>query len=66
MDGNHDGDYLQRELDRVRQLLRPGGLLVLDDVSTAWPEIQSVFSSISPDQFQKLSADDRIGLLVRS
>ena len=29
MDGNHDGDYLQRELDRVRQLLRPGGLLVL-------------------------------------
>jgi hypothetical protein len=35
MDGNHDGDYLQRELDRVRQLLRPGGLLVLDDISTA-------------------------------
>ena len=66
MDGNHDGDYLQRELDRVRQLLRPGGLLVLDDVSTAWPEIQWFFNSISPDQFQKLSTDDRIGLLVRS
>jgi predicted O-methyltransferase YrrM len=66
MDGNHDGDYLQRELDRVRQLLRPGGLLVLDEVSTAWPEIQWFFNSISPDQFQKLSTDDRIGLLVRS
>jgi len=66
MDGNHDGDYLQRELDRVRQLLRPGGLLVLDAVSTAWPEIQWFFNSISPDQFQKLSTDDRIGLLVRS
>lgn len=66
LDGNHDGDYLQRELDRVRQLLRPGGLLVLDDVATAWPEIQSVFSAISPDQFRKLSTDDRIGLLVRS
>jgi predicted O-methyltransferase YrrM len=66
MDGNHDADYLQRELERVRQLLRPGGLLVLDDVSTAWPEIQSVFTAISPDRFEKLSADGRIGLLVRS
>jgi predicted O-methyltransferase YrrM len=66
MDGNHDPDYLQRELDRVRQLLRPGGLLVLDDVSEAWPDIQSVFDAISPDRFEKLDADGRIGLLVRS
>lgn len=65
MDGNHDPDYLWRELDRVQQLLRPGGLLVLDDVSTAWPDIQSVFSAISPSQFRKLGGDGRIGLLVR-
>jgi predicted O-methyltransferase YrrM len=65
MDGNHDPDYLERELDRVHQLLRPGGLLVLDDVSAAWPEIQSVFSAISPSRFEKLGSDGRIGVLVR-
>jgi predicted O-methyltransferase YrrM len=66
MDGNHEGDYLRRELGQVHRLLRPGGILVLDDVSAGWPEIQSVFSGTSPDQFQKLGADDRIGLLIRS
>lgn len=66
MDGNHDAGYLQRELDRVYRLLRPGGILVLDDVSAAWPKIQSVFSAISPDRFGKLGTDNRIGLLVRS
>lgn len=66
MDGNHDPDYLGRELDRVQRLLRPGGLLVLDDVSAAWPEIQSVFTAISPSRFRKLAADGRIGVLVRS
>jgi predicted O-methyltransferase YrrM len=66
MDGNHDPDYLERELDRVHQLLCPGGLLVLDDVSVDWPEIQSVFSAISSSRFEKLGADGRIGVLVRS
>jgi predicted O-methyltransferase YrrM len=66
MDGNHDGDYLRRELDRVQGLLRPGGLLVLDDVSNGWPEIQSVFDAISPDRFQRVGADGRIGVLIRA
>jgi predicted O-methyltransferase YrrM len=66
MDGNHDPDYLRRELGRVQHLLRPGGLLVLDDVSKAWPDIQSVFNAIAPSQFKKLGEDGRIGLLVRS
>ncbi|MGE5208444.1 MAG: O-methyltransferase [Alphaproteobacteria bacterium] len=66
MDGNHDPDYLRRELDWVQQLLRPNGLLVLDDVSTAWPDIQSVFNTISPNRFKKLGEDGRIGLLARS
>ena len=66
MDGNHDPDYLGREIDGVQRLLRPGGLLVLDDVSAAWPEIQSVFTAISPSRFGKLGADGRIGVLVRS
>ena len=66
IDGNHEGDYLQRELGQVHRLLRPGGILVLDDVSATWPKIQSVFSGISREQFQTLGADGRIGLLIRS
>jgi predicted O-methyltransferase YrrM len=66
MDGNHDADYLRRELDQVQALLRPGGLLVLDDVSSGWPEIRSLFAAISPDRFQKVGADGRVGVLVRT
>lgn len=32
IDGNHEPAYLSRELAELRTLLRPGGLLVLDDV----------------------------------
>lgn len=32
MDGNHEAQYLRAEMVEVRRLLRPAGLLVLDDV----------------------------------
>lgn len=66
VDGNHEAEYLQRELERVFHLLRPGGLLILDDVADAWPEVQSVFAAIAPDRFEKLGADGRVGILARS
>ena len=66
MDGNHDAEYLRRELEQVHALVRPGGLLVLDDVSSAWPEIQSAFREISEDRFRTLAANGRIGVLVRT
>lgn len=66
MDGNHDAEYLRRELDQVQALVRSGGLLVLDDVSSAWPEIQDAFREISEDRFRKLAANGRIGVLVRT
>ena len=66
MDGNHDAEYLRRELDQVHALLRPGGLLVLDDVSSGWPEIEAAFREIAEDRFQKLGADGRIGVLART
>jgi len=66
IDGNHDPDYLRRELEVVRQLLRPGGLLVLDDVDQWWPEVQAVYAAIAPDKFKKLGADGRIGVLMRT
>jgi predicted O-methyltransferase YrrM len=65
MDGNHDGGYLGRELDEVHRLLRVGGLLVLDDVSDAWPEIQAAFAAIGPDKFETLAANGRIGVLIK-
>jgi predicted O-methyltransferase YrrM len=65
IDGNHEGGYLARELEAVADLLRPDGLLVLDDVGKAWPEIQSVYAAAAPDQFAKVAADGRVGLLRR-
>lgn len=66
IDGNHDAEYLRRELGQIAQLLRPGGLLVLDDVSSGWPAIQSVFEQFSSREFEKILADGRIALLARN
>jgi len=63
MDGNHAGNYLTREIQRVDVLLRHGGLLVLDDVSASWKEIQDVYQTIDPSRYDKLGADERIGVL---
>ena len=66
MDGNHDAAYLRRELEEVHHLLRPGGLLVLDDVSSGWPEIQAVFRELGADRFRTLAADGRVGVLLHT
>ncbi len=63
MDGNHDGAYLRRELGFISELLRPGGVLILDDVSSEWFEIERVFDETT--RFEKLGADGRIGVLRR-
>jgi predicted O-methyltransferase YrrM len=66
MDGNHEAGYLSRELSQVQGLLRKGGILVLDDVSDDWPEIQQAFVGISTEHFTKITSDGRIGLMVRN
>lgn len=49
LDGNHDAEYLRAELEPVAALLRPGGLLVLDDVSSGlWREIRRTTRSCPP------------------
>lgn len=63
MDGNHDGAYLRRELAHIAKLLRPGGVLILDDVSSAWFEIERVFDEADASLFEKLGADGRVGVL---
>lgn len=65
VDGNHEGSYLARELDRIDQLLRPGGLLILDDVSGSWPEIQRVYAGVDRARYEPLGADGRVGVLKK-
>jgi hypothetical protein len=64
LDGNHEGGYFERELVWVDKLLRPGGLMVVDDVSETWIEIQEVFRRfLAGDGYEKVFQDGRIGVL---
>lgn len=65
LDGNHDASYLSRELVLVDRLLVSGGLLILDDVSTQWAGIQSVYEGINPDNYRKVGSDGRVGILQK-
>jgi predicted O-methyltransferase YrrM len=65
IDGNHDGRYLTRELEQVRRLLRPHGLLVVDDVDeTEWRLVAETFDcAAASGGFDELGRDGRIGVL---
>jgi len=66
LDGNHEGAYLRRELDWIDRLLRPGGLLILDDVCASWFEIEEVYETLSGEHYEKLGTDGRIGIARRN
>lgn len=63
IDGNHDPAYLRRELDLIDVLVKPGGLVILDDISEAWHDLQAVYESVDSGRYEKLAADGRIGVL---
>lgn len=65
IDGNHDGRYLEREIDPIRRLLRPGGLMVIDDVDTeTWRMVGDIFDRLAGDDaFEEVGRDGRVGLL---
>jgi hypothetical protein len=65
IDGNHDPNYLQRELDYVHCLLRPKAVVVLDDISWQWPELEAAYASLDDARWRKVTADGRIGILQR-
>lgn len=65
MDGNHEGAYLAREIEQTGALLRPGGLIVLDDVDEAWAEIQAVFAGLAGAGFEIVGTDGRVGVARR-
>lgn len=65
IDGNHDGDYLKSELTTINQLLRPEGMLLLDDVGDGWFEIEQIYDQIDQRLYRKIGADGRVGLLQK-
>lgn len=65
IDGNHDDEYLSREIEVIDRLLKPQGMLILDDID--WDEvgghIGEVYRSIDRERFEQLGGDGRVGLL---
>lgn len=68
IDGNHEGDYLARELEAVGELLAEGGLVVVDDVEWGrWDDIARVFEETvrTGGSFEEVGRDGRAGLFRR-
>lgn len=65
IDGNHEADYLNRELGWIGQLLRPGGVLMLDDVTAGWSEIQRVHAAIDRTRYHDVGSDGRVAVLKK-
>ena len=68
LDGTHEAGYLKTEIADVQQLLRPGGLLVLDDATPGeWQEINDVFEDLASGDaaFERVAYDGRVGILAR-
>jgi Methyltransferase domain len=63
VDGNHEGKYVHREAELVRTLLKPEGVLILDDVSEAWEEIKEEYDNLRSEHWRAVGADGRVGLL---
>lgn len=67
IDGNHDGAYFSAEVVWVNQLLAPGGLIIVDDVSDGWVDIQKTFAGLTTQAgFQEVFKDGRIGVMRKS
>ncbi|MCB0733420.1 MAG: class I SAM-dependent methyltransferase [Bacteroidetes bacterium] len=66
LDGNHNHDYLMEELRQADLLLKPNGLIILDDVHESWPAIKSIFDHMSIEgKYEKVGYDGRIGIIRR-
>ncbi len=68
LDGAHIGSYARRELELLVRVIRPGGLVFLDDVDQTWEEIQAVFEDAVAGALpvERFDHDGRVGVLRRS
>jgi hypothetical protein len=63
IDGNHEEEYLSREIAAIRRLLTADGIVVLDDI-VDWPGVAAVFERVAADErFVRLGDDGRVGIL---
>jgi hypothetical protein len=63
LDGNHERDYLIRELGALRGLLAEGSIVVFDDIGE-WAGVRDVFAEVlEGDDFVELGQDGRVGVL---
>jgi Methyltransferase domain len=63
IDGNHDEQYLTREIVAIHRVLKPGGLLILDDVD--WESAGGVYRTLDPQCHERLATDGRVGLAMK-
>jgi predicted O-methyltransferase YrrM len=63
MDGNHDATYLRKETEIVMSILRPGGVLILDDLDDNWAGIKAEYVALSSRGWRPIGADGRMGIL---
>lgn len=66
IDGNHDVAYLKRELQMLTPMLKPGGVLILDDVTEQWELIRNLYGELrSGAEFVQVARDERLGILLK-
>jgi len=65
VDGNHEKEYLRREIATIHSLLAPGGLLFIDDVD-AFYGLDEVYAQSDKLGFDKLGENGRVGVLRKN
>ncbi|HYH59530.1 MAG TPA: class I SAM-dependent methyltransferase [Thermoleophilaceae bacterium] len=66
VDGNHDRDYVRRELEVLIGLLDDEGLLILDDISNVHTKLPELFEEVLGDDrwpLELVDRDERLGVL---
>jgi hypothetical protein len=62
LDGNHEADYLEKEIIGILPLIAPNGYIILDDVDNNWSEIKAVFEKLPSFGLKSLQCDGRVGI----
>ncbi len=64
IDGNHEQAYLEKELREVSNLLRPGGVLIIDDVSDHWFGVKAAFEKFAQKSTVRVVGENgRVGIV---
>jgi hypothetical protein len=59
LDGNHHGEYFARELEVADRLLKRGGLLLLDDISWQWSDLDEAYGTFAHGRYEEVMRNGR-------